>query len=1193
MTGLPAWRKFAVLGVFALSVCAAHAVDVNGRIRGTVTDPAGAVIPNVTVVATNQNTGVKFTTTSNGSGEYIFQQVPIGTYTISASAPGFKGFSATGITLNIDQEYVEPVKLDVGNTSETVTVEANAVQVNLTDMQLGNIVDTHQITELPLIGRAFTALEQILPGVQASNDRFGSFSVNGSQTQQSAYIINGADSNDLPLNTIGIQPNIDALQQFNLVTGPLNAEYDRNSGAIVSTAIKQGTNSFHGDIFEFYRDTFLNTRNYFQKFPDQRSGVVPATPKFHQNIFGGTLGGPILRDKLFFFGAYQGSRQIVPQATQTNTAFSTANLTTGNFSNLLDPTVTARPCDPALVKTTMCNPSDGIFTSNLIPSTIKIANCTGVNETFAQCAFDNKGIFPVQSFNPISTKLVNTFFPATPNGGTVSFTPVSTTKQDQEIGKFDFNPTSRDQFYALGIHQTSDTLNVIPFTGASVTGFGDKNVTKIYQFSAGYTRQVSSSLVNDLSAHYTRFNFDFVEPQTNATPASFGFAITSQNPSSVQLPFINVASTNATGASFSLGSSTNGPQPRIDQVYQLDDNISKNFGHHNVKVGYDGRRYNVANPFFNNINGSFSFNDGHNDTTGDAGLDFLLGAPASYAQGSGAYIKAYAFLNYFFAQDTWKVTDSLTISYGLGYQIDTPLHNQQYAGKGVTCFIPNQQSKLFSSAPKGLSFPGDPGCNDASGATTKYTDFGPRIGFAFAPDFGFLSAGKNKKLSIRGGYGIYYNRTEEETSLQNLGDPPYGINSLGASDYGASNPGFANPYQDLNTGKVYQNKFPFTPPAPGSTPDFSQYFPFSLSQYDPKFRSPYSENFQLTVEREFPSQTVARVSYVGTLGRHNQIILEGNPITKAGHDACLADAGCVANRNLQSFFYPTHTQFGYADPNNNGGLNDFASVGLITTSGSSSYHSLQASVDKGLTHGLQLQASYTLSHSLDNASSFEGAGFGGQRGYNQYDTSRNYGSSNFDARHRFVLAPIYTVPFKHGGNPFNPINLALSGWQVSAISTFATGFPFDIAYGGFSSSNSLYCSRFVTFYACPDAPNQTGPLVRGDLRTRTSAGGSTLNNRTTYFTRTNFTAEAIGTFGNEGRNVYHGPGILNTDMVLAKNFILSSDNKRSLQLRLTSSNVFNHTQFANPVSNYLSSSFGQVTAAAAGRQTQLAAKIYF
>ena len=1154
-----------LLLVSVLSLSSAFAADVTGRIKGTVSDPVGAVVAEAKVTITNQATGVKFTTVSQANGDYIFQQVPVGTYTVMVSAPNFKSFTATGIILNIDQEYVEPVKLDVGSTSESVEVQADSAQVNTTDMQLNNIVTAHQITELPLIGRGFTNLEQILPGVQASSDRFGSFSVNGSQSQQSSYIINGADSNDLPLNTVAINPNIDALQQFNLVTGPLNAEYDRNSGAVVNTAIKQGTNQFHGDAFEFYRDTFLNTRNYFQK--------TSPTPTFHQNIFGGTIGGPILKDKLFFFGAYQGTRQAIPEAGGSVSVF-TAAQRSGDFSNA---SFTAADTD--------LNPDGSLVDpiTGRIPATVNIPGCV-TGEAYTDCFVNNQ--VPVAGFNSISAALLSKYVPNATSGNNYTFNPTVTTKSDQGIGRFDFNPTAKDQFYFVGIYQVTNAPETLPFTGATLPGFGDVSKTHINQYSAGYTRQLSATAVNDIQVHYTRFNFDAVEPQSVQTPSSFGFDITPQNSTVAQLPKITITGADSTQASFTLGFSNNGPQPRIDQVYQLDDNFSKSFGHHNIKVGYDGRRYNVSNPFFNSNNGSFSFDTTASpSTTGDAGLDFLLGIPGGYSQGSGAVIQAQAYLNYFYVQDTWKATNNLTLDFGLGYQIDTPLHNKQYNGIGVTCYVPGQQSKIFATAPVGLSYPGDPGCNDASGAKTFYKDFGPRLGFAYAPNLGRLSGGASQKLSIRAGFGIYYNRTEEEGSLQNLGDPPFGITSGGAVDYGATAPAFANPFQDLVTGQTFTNKFPFVPPTAGSAVDFSPFLPLDLSQYAPGFRSPYSENFQLTVEREFPGQFIARASYIGTLGRHNQITTEGNPITQAGHDACLADSACSgANRNLQSFFYPTHTQYGYADPNI-GGLNDFASVGIIGTESSSNYNSLQVSVDKGLTHGLQLQASYTLSHALDDASSFENAGFGIARGYNQFDKALNYGNSAYDARHRFVIAPVYVVPYKHGSSAFSPLNLALSGWEISGIATFATGFPFDISYAG-GTSRSLYCSAGVNFYACPDVPEQIAPLVHADPRVL-------INNRGTYFQKASFAAEPLGSFGNISRDKYHGPGINNTNMILAKNFSVSGDGTRYIQLRMESDNVFNHTQFSLPNSTYGSSTFGQITSAAAGRQTQLAAKIYF
>jgi len=1152
----------------------AFAVDVNGRIKGTVTDPSGAVLGKIAVVATNQDTGVKYTTVSSSDGTYIFNQLPIGTYSISASGTGFKGFNVTGIKLNIDQEYVEPVRFELGSTSDTVSVEADAVQVNLSDIQLNNIVDSHQITELPLIGRAFTQLELILPGVQSSSDRFGLFSVNGSQTQQSSYLINGADSNDLPLNSVALSPNIDALQQFNLVTGPLNAEYDRNSGAVVSTAIKQGTNQFHGDVFEFYRDTFLNTANFFQI---NRTTGQKLVPLFHQNIFGGTLGGPILRDKLFFFGAYQGTRQVTPESGGNVNVFSAAQRA-GNFSGTT-------------------------FSKNVIPATINIPGCTSGVQTFASC-FGPTGLngqLPTSAFNPISANFLQSSVPLANSGSNgYTFTPTIPLTSNQYIGRGDYSLNAKNQFYFLGIYQKNAQTETLPFTGATVPGFGDKSSTIIQQFSTGYVRQLSSTAINDFEVHYTRFNFDTVEPQNVVQPSSLGFSISPQNQAAASVPTMAVAGL------FTLGFSTNGPQPRIDQVYQLDDNFSKSMGHHSFKFGYDGRRFNVHNPFSARNNGSYSFSTSSNiDTTGSAGLDFLLGIPASYSQGSGSVIEAYAFLNYLYAQDTWKVTEKLTLSYGLGYQIDTPLHDLQHGGIGVTCYIPGQQSKVFPQAPKGLNYPGDPACNNASGAVTHYNGFGPRFGFVYAPSLGVLSGGDARKLSISGGYGIYYNRTEEESSLQNLNDPPFGLNSAGAVDGTATNPGFANPYQNLNVAGpagISPNKFPFAPPVAGSNPSFSRYLPLGLSQTAPGFRSPYSQNFQLTLQREFPAQTVATISYVGTVGRHNQITIEGNPTTQAGHDACLADPTCINISNQQSRNYPLHTQYGFPDPNFNN-FNDVTSAGMIATEGASNYHAFQASVKKGLTNGLELQASYTFAHSLDNGSSFEGSGFGGTngRGYNQYYTPLNYGNSTFDGRHRFVIAPVYMVPFRHGGNTFSPVNLLLSGWQISGIVTFATGLPFDISYAG-GSSRSLWCSSSQYFYTCPDVPQQIAPLVTANPRVVSSFG-----NRTTWFQGASFIPEPIGSFGNISRNRYHGPGINNTNLVLAKNFALSGDGVRVLQIGMESDNVFNHTQFNNPngsisavtfdannvISNPAVNTFGQITSAANARQTLLRAKIYF
>jgi hypothetical protein len=744
------------------------------------------------------------------------------------------------------------------------------------------------------------------------------------------------------------------------------------------------------------------------------------------------------------------------------------------------------------------------------------------------------------------------------------------------------------------LYQTNVTSNGIPFTGATLPGFGDGSVSHIQQWTGDYVRQIGASAVNDLAAHYTRFNFNSGKPQTVALPSAAGFQINPQDAANATLPSLGVS------GFFTLGGTTNGPQPRIDQVIQLDDNFSKTFGRHNIKIGYDGRRFNVSNTFDASNSGAYSFNTGGQYSSGDASLDFLLGIPSSFGQGTGSVIQADAYLNYVYAQDTWRVSNHFTIDYGLGYSIDTPLRNHQFGGLAVACMIVGQQSKIFPLAPVSLNYPGDPGCSNSGQAYTRHKEFGPRFGFAWSPDLGFISGGQGK-FSIRGGFGIYYNRTEEESALQTLGTPPFGFTSGGAADFGGS-PSLVNPYADINNGalvaggaKSESNRFPYVEPVAGQKVDFNAagLLPVSnISSFDASFRAPYAENFQLSLERELPAKLVTRISYVASLGRHNQVTYEGNFETAAGHAACLANPSCSGtptsskNRNIQAQVYPQNSILN--NPN-------FIDIGEVGSYSSSNYNSLQVSLTKAPTHGLLFQLSYTYAHALDDASSFENSGFGssGQRGYNQYQKGLNYGNSTFDQRHHFVFAPVYIAPVLKGHGTFSPINLALSGWEISGISTFATGLPFDISYAG-GASNSLWCSAGVNYYACPDVPLQIAPISRGAIRTRLP------NGRTQFIQKTSFAAEPIGSFGNVGRNPVHGPGFNSTNLILAKNFNLSSDGVRRLQIRMESDNVFNHTQFSNPsstwadsVPNSTTTSFGQISSAASARQTQLAAKIYF
>lgn len=1151
-------RRLIATGTFCFLLCLQlWSADVTARIRGTVTDPSGAVLANARVVATNVQTGQAYNAQSQSNGSYELLNLPIGTYNLSATAPGFEAFAVTGIKLNIDQIYVQDAKLSLGGTTEKVEVQANAVQVDTTNMQLSNVVESKQIVDLPLIGRNWTQLEQLQPGVQASSDRFGTFSANGSQTQQSSFLINGTDTNDLPLNTPMYVPSPDALSQFNLITSSLNPEYDRNSGAIVSASVKTGTNAYHGDVFEFYRDTFLNNHNFFQL----------TAPVFHQHIFGGTLGGPVLKDNAFFFLSYQGLRGVQPQTVAANTVYTPAELT-GNWSTT--PTGTATNF--------WTKPVNGKSTTNAIPGTLLAGTGCPAGSTWGSC-FQPGGFgtpvlpIPTKAFNPVAQALIQKFVPA-PNGpnNEFLFNPSTVSVQDQGIARLDGNVTAKDQLWGVLVFQHAPSSETLPFTGGTLPGFGDQSSRETHQFTASWTHILSSASLNEFRLGYSRFNFDAVEPINPVLPSSAGFQISPQNTASAGLPLMSI-----TGM-FSLGFSSNGPQPRKDQTYQLTDNYSKIVGNHSLKFGYEGRRFNVDNPFFGRNNGSFAFGGAGTFSTMNPGLDFLLGNPDSFGQGAGGFIRAVAYESYIYGQDQFKLRDNLTITYGAGWQIDTPLHNRQFGGEAIACFVPGQQSGVFPTAPTGLVYPGDPHCNDAGGAQIHWKHVGPRIGFAWAPSLGVLSGGESHKLSIRGGYGIYFDRTEEESSLQNLGTPPFGLSSAGALDFtGSTASAFVNPFQDINTGQTFGNKFPFSFPTPGAAVNFTPFEPIGISTYSPQFSAPYSENINLTIERELPSAIVARLSYVGALGRHEQIDSEANPISQAGHDACLADQNCINNRNSQSKLFPTHTAFAPG--------NLIASVGTINTTGTSNYNSLQLSATKGMSHGLLFQASYTWAHSLDNGSSFENSGFGGlTRGFNQFVPSLNYGDSNFDARNRFVFSPVYNIPNWKGlpGLHWLPDPIG-KGWEVSGILTLAQGFPIDIRTS--AGSLSLFCSANFQFYACPDVPNQIAPIKFEDPRV----------GKNFWFDPSSFQSEAVGTFGNTHRNPLHGPGLNNTDFAIYKNvFFWPGSESKYLQLRLESYNVFNHTQFIyNSTGSITSSLLGRITAAQPGRQSQLAVKIYF
>ncbi len=1149
----------------------AHAQVTYATVHGTVTDTSGAVVPNATVTAINTSTGIKTSVTSDSQGYYILPQLQIGgPYTITVAAPGFQDYQSSGLTLHLNDNREVSAQLQIGAASQTIQVQAASVQVETADTQLKQVVTSQQIETMPLLGRDASGLQKLQPGTVESSDRFGSYSANGSQTQSNSYLLDGADINDGPLQDEGIAVNPDALAEENIVTSTLNPEFARNSGAIVNQSIKSGTNQFHGSAFYFYRDTFLNNGNYFSQ----------TRPPYHQNLYGGTLSGPVLKNKLFFFAGYQGYRRRTG-ATTLAPVFNTEQ-TAGNFSG-----------DNNLASGGSNN-SVGLST-NPIPFAI---NGCAAGTPWSACFPGGTVQLQQSSYNPSSLALLNKFVPAANeirNGVSYyNFNSPNTAAEDQGVLRADYHLGNNDSIWGSSVFQSSPAFRTISFGGSDLPGFAQDSAEHFKLFMASWTHTFNSTTLNELRAGYFRFNFAAVNPATVVDPATYGFNIVPASPQS-NLPLISVAGLNGTGGTSFLGFSFEGPQPRKDTNLSGADNFTKIIGNHSLKFGVSIEQFVVNNPYYANNNGNYTFNGGGLYSSGDPILDFVLGVPDQYAQTSGSMIDAQAYEYYAYGQDSWKITNDLTLNYGLSWDVETPNSNHQFEGLGISCWTSGSEtSQVFPGGPPGLTYPGDPGCNKAGGPTTKWDHFGPRIGFAWSPSNGpekLLGSQGAHDFALRGGFGLYYNRDAEEGQLQNLGDPPWLKNSFGAADFGGS-PGFTDPFTDVAGNGSEPNPFPYVRPGAGAQLNWPNYAGLDISTYPKDYSVPYTYNFNLNVQRSLPANMVMQIGYVGSIGRRLVRAYEGDPITAAGHAACLADPACVADRSRLHLDYPQY----FTQPATVSGTTFpwYLSVGQQHTDGASSYHSLQASLTKGPSHGLSFTLAYTYSHGLDNSSGIESSGFNGL-GTNIYPGFEYlaYGDSDYDARNRFVASYDYEIPVPPSWKNNLIAREALGGWHITGVTALQNGFPVTITNAG--TFNSLYCDQY-TYYSCPDNV-ETSTFHVKSLDVRKTG---------TWFDNSLFSQEPIGTFGNAKRNFFHGPGFNYTNLEIAKNIPLGGEGSRYLQLRLETFNAFNHANFGAPDSNFTDGSqFGTVTSVAGitsadvngdpqpGRSVQLAAKFYF
>ncbi|HTS35664.1 MAG TPA: carboxypeptidase regulatory-like domain-containing protein [Candidatus Solibacter sp.] len=1294
---MPSLRmRWSVIGLVVL-VCVSlptvvQAQGTGGRILGRVADPSGAVLASVKVVATNDATGVAHDANTNDTGDYVFPDLPVGTYSVTFDLAGFKKVVRHGITLDVNQAITLNMTMQLGQAQEIVDVTSEAPLVDTSTTQLGAVVNNRSVNELPLNARDSYQFLQLQPGVQSQlgssggtfygSDSAGSVSVNGGRDRANNFSVNGGDANDQFVNLPTIQPTPDAIEEFRVISNTFDAEYGRNSGAVVNVVTKSGTNQWHGNVYEYFRNKALNAQGYFNTIK----------PQFNQNQFGGTFGGPVKKDRTFFFISYEGRRirqgqsgdivniplaQELPSATQGGSVFS------GGFPDLWSDGITPNAVSDQFVADALNGrPNCTTAITNLggqVPA-------SGVqwNQIFPTDTNGNATI-PTECMDPVAVDLLRFVPSANRPDGTYQGVPTNSDNQNQFTIRFDHHINDHQNFSFY--YYFTDGAQLQPFynfqaSGANIPGFGAKVNSRYQQYNPSHTWTITNSLVNEFRFTYMREGqLTFQHPQntgsvqsscTSAVAAGVCFGgtsdsqaindlITSSISNPAQAGITTGLPSNRTGVPFidisggvAFGNGWEGELPQVGNSFMWADNLTWVKGNHQFKFGADVRRSRFDQTLYYNVSGDFTF-DGSTANSiqfNDNYPTYLLGLADSYTQGSAQRENVRSTGLYLFAQDSWKLKPSITLNYGLRWELDTPLtdvlhHVQTFRpGQNTTQYpctlTPDEQANLGASdcasagvLPTGLVVPGDQGVQ-AGLTQTYYKAFAPRVGIAWSP-------GASGRTSIRAGWGLFYNPMEQLVLEQFGAEPPFGGSTYLPSTF------LNTPFVPQGGGYVAPN--PFTgilSPKPGSDTDWASFRPMLLyGDFQPKMRTQYTAQYNLTIQRELAKDIVLQVGYVGSQGHR---LLASHDINAANPASCLGiaaladtdptwvtdgfgtQATCSPFAEDNSFLIsplavapqgglvipytgngggnpatiPANTVIGtvapngiflpglrpYSSPNCNpysgggvgtgcptDGLSVFSNVFAEDTIAASAYNSFQASVEKRFSHGLQFQAAYTLSKSLDWASSFEET-------VNPFNYKDSRALSLFNSKQRFVINYVWDIPVRKYNGFAGKV---LDDWQFSGIIQFQSGFPIRLQT---QDDTELISSLFFLGAA---APQLNGPLQIVDPKQVQTFNTYNYGEVTGHYylnaDQSKFTDPALGTFGTTPRSVCCGPGENQWDITIAKRIALSES--RYFQFRADVFNLFNKTQFVNPDGNFSNQTFGQVLQARDPRLLQFALKFYF
>lgn len=1159
--------------VLLVSGGTAFGQDVTASITGTVTDSTGAAVAGAKVTAKDAARGTVWTTTTSSDGAFYINRVAVGTYDLKVEAPGFQTALQAGLTLVLNQTARLEIQLKVGQVTQVVEVSGAPPVLQTDATQLGTVIDSRTNDNLPLATRNYVQLTLLAPGSVTPNP--ASFNngdntanggrpyINGNREQSNNFLLDGMDNNQVSDNLLGYTPTPDAIQEFNLITNNASAEFGNFQGGVVNATIKSGTNNFHGDVWEFFRNDKLNANSWENNFSGSPKNKV------RWNMFGGTVGGPVLKSKLFFFADYQGQRFDHPTNTQNFTVMTAAERG-GNFGTLCANGFNAsgicqdRVSTSATPSTYKCGVGDntnGCAIANQLydPASIP-ANCvrTGTGANCPQPTAFANNVIPIGSINPVAQALFSSaFYPAPINGNAtnnLTYQQAQAFNADQGDIKIDYVASDKERLSGRfsRAFQTDPTSNTLQIIG---NGFGE---APIWNTVVDWNRSLRPTLINDMRFgwnHVTLHNGGTFDPSVGTLGEQLG--IPGSNPNGIVgllgIGFYGGSPSGlGTGSVSNVGNTLN-EQNFNDQVYQFDEAVIWSHNKHSFHFGfqywkqiidtfYSGNSGKLGGLAFSNTFTADPTNAG--GSTGSGLADFFLGLPTNFGRGvsSGGWIQSSkTFAGY--AQDDWRVTDRLTLNLGLRYEAHTPWVEA------------SDRQVNFGLLSGDVEFAGVNG-NSRGLYNGQYgrPAFQPRIGFAWTPGF----FGHN--TVIRGAYTISSYLEGTGTNLRLTINPPFSPAEF-LTQYGTT----AVPGSTTDQGII-------APPAVDpSCPNLVCYQGALIRVWDPNVQPAISQQWNLTVQRQFWGNTTAQIGYVGQHGTHLMV-----PMPYAQRQ--LNPDGSVS----KSIYLAGNPQL----------QDEISQISGTASNGNMRYDALQAVLQKQMSNGLQYQVAYTYSKCMTNSSGYYGS-WGGQTVptspyfQNVYDPKAEWGPCYYDTAHVLSAYSVYELPVGRGkkyGNDMNPVlNAIVGGWSVSPIVSLHTGFALTMSGGSNAFLDNTIGSRGVR----PDC-------IAGPKYLHGEASPSTIGNGVLWFDKGSYEAVAPLQFGSCGVGTVRGPGYANLDLSLHKEFKITET--KSIQFRSDFLNAFNHVNYNAPNTGFdpsATSTTGLINSSQAPRNIQLALKFYY